>query len=185
VGPKPRIELVDGIFHVTNRGNERRDIFRDERDFLGFLHLLASLVPRFGWRCHSYCLIPNHYHLLLQTPQPNLGKGMRLLNGTYAQRFNRKYGRVGHLFQGPYRAELVVRDAHLLETCRYIALNPVRAGLCADPGQWPWSSYRALAGLAEPSSFLEVDFVRNLFDGAEGYRDFVTAGLTASDLVAT
>jgi REP element-mobilizing transposase RayT len=159
---KPRQEVAGGIFHVTPRGNAREVIFLDELDYMEFLRALATAVAQARWLCHSYCLLPNHYHLLLETPEPTLATGMRCLNGRFAQRFNRRYDRVGHVFQGPYGAELVQTDAHLRETCRYIALNPVRAGLCEDPAEWPWSSYAALAGLEEGPSFLTLDFVRGL-----------------------
>ena len=164
------------MFHVTGRGNAQASIFVDEIDYISYLRVLATVVARFGWVCHSYCLLPNHTHVLVETPDPNLGKGMRILNGMYAQRFNARYRRVGHVFQGPYRSELLSRDGHLLEVCRYIPLNPVRAGLCDDPAAWPWSSYSALAGLSEPPTFLKVEFVRSLFGGPNRFRAFVADG---------
>jgi putative transposase len=173
---KRRVEIPGGMFHVTGRGNARAPIFLDDIDYVGYLRVLATVVARFAWVCHSYCLLPNHVHVFVETPEPNLGKGMRILNGTYAQRFNARYERVGHVFQGPYKAETLNRDGHLLEVCRYISLNPVKAGLCEDAALWPWSSYSALAGLSEAPSFLEVDFVRSLFGGAAGYRAFVADG---------
>jgi REP element-mobilizing transposase RayT len=159
-----------GIYHATARGNDRDTIFRDEFDYLDFIRGLAKVVGRYGWRCHSFCLLPNHYHLLIETPEPNLGNGMHLLNGRYARRFNSRHGRVGHLFQGPYRAELVARDEHLLEVCRYIALNPVRAGLVRDSSAWRWGSYSRL------HSFVELDTMRALFDSDREFRAFVEAG---------
>lgn len=168
------------MFHVTGRGNAQSEIFLDEIDYMVYLRVLATVVARFGWICHSYCLLPNHVHVFLETPEPNLGKGMRILNGMYAQRFNGRYERVGHVFQGPYKAESLIRDRHLLEVCRYIPMNPVRAGLCDDPASWPWSSYSALAGLSEPPSFLEIRFVRSLFGGSDGYRAFVAGRGTAA-----
>ncbi len=173
MGEKRRLQIAGGIYHVTARGNARESVFTDEIDFAVFLRTLAPLVARFGWLCHSFCLMPNHYHLLLETPEPNLSKGMRLVNGTYAQRFNGRHRRAGHVFQGPYRAEVVERDGHLLEVCRYIALNPVRAHLCADPAAWPWSSYRALTSAQDAPTFLTLDLVHSLFDGAHGFRRFV------------
>ena len=173
MGAKQRLEIAGGLHHVTARGNAREAVFRDEIDFLTFLRTLAPIVRRFNWLCHSYCLLPNHYHLFVETPEPNLSRGMRLVNGTYAQRFNGRYRRAGHVFQGPYGAELLARDGHLLEVCRYIPLNPVRANLCHDPADWPWSSYGALIGLQEPPTFLEVRFIHSLFDGPEGFRRFV------------
>ena len=184
MGPTPRVEVAGGFYHATARGNAREAIFRDEIDYVAMLKRLSTTVPRFGWRCHGFCLMPNHYHLLLETPQPNLADGMLVLNGTYARRFNRLYDRVGHVFQGPYGAEPVVRDEHLLEVCRYIALNPVRAGLVGDPRHWPWSSFRALAGLEHPPPYLRVDLVRELFGSAQGFAAFVDEMVTSSNLVA-
>jgi REP element-mobilizing transposase RayT len=189
MGEKLRPLVAGGIYHVNSRGNARQTIFLDDLDNLEFLRLLATAVVRAGFICHSYCLIPNHYHLLLETPEPNLDQGMRLLNRRYAHRFNQRYERVGHVFQGPYRAELLQRDAHLLEVCRYIALNPVRAGLCEDPADWPWSSYSALAGLVEPPTFLTLDLVHAMCGGAAGFRSFVADGAERQrpgrDVVAT
>jgi putative transposase len=172
-----RQNVAGGIYHVTARGNAQEAIFLDELDYVALLRLLSETVERYSWRCHSYCLLPNHYHLLLETPEPNLSRGMLLLNGSYARRFNGRHERVGHVFQGPYRAELVRRDEHLLEVCRYIALNPVRAGLCDDPASWPWSSFRATAGLERHPPYLCVDWVRGLFGSARAFSDFVRAGL--------
>jgi len=164
------VPIADGIYHVTNRGNDRRAIFDDELDYLDFIRQLAKVVDACGWLCHSFCLMPNHYHLLVETPQPNLGDGMHLLNGRYARRFNARHERVGHLFQGPYRAEAVERDEHLLEVCRYVVLNPVRAGLVERAERWPWSSY------GSDFSFVERETTRRLFGSDEEFRAFVAAG---------
>jgi len=173
MGHRRRIECPDGIFHVTGRGNAQQTIFEDEIDYAEFLRLVATALARFGWRCLSFCLLPNHYHLLLETPEPNLGVGMLFLNGTYARRFNSRHQRVGHVFQGPYRAQLVGRDSHLLELYRYIALNPVRARLCDHPAGWPWSSYPGLAGSGEPHSFLDIRAVTDLFGPPAALEAFV------------
>ncbi len=173
---KHRLQIAGGMYHVTARGNAQAEIFLDEFDYLGMMRVLATQVVRRGWLCHSFCLIPNHYHVLLETPEANLAQGMRLVNGMFAQRFNARYKRYGHVFQGPYGAVLLESDDHLLEVCRYIALNPVRAGLVEAPGDWPWSSYGALAGLAEAPTFLQVGLAHRLLGGAAGYRDFVAAG---------
>jgi REP-associated tyrosine transposase len=180
----PHANVADGIYHVTSRGNRRETIFHDDFDYGGFVRRLGTTVERFGWLCHSYCLLPNHYHLLVETPEPNLSRGMLVLNGAYARRFNTRYGQVGHVFQGPFSAEFVRRDEHFLECCRYIALNPVRAGFCRHPADWRWSSYRALGGLEPAPDFLHVDFVYAMFGGAAAYRAFVLAGLEASNQVA-
>lgn len=146
----PRLQILDGIYHLTARGNERTAIFRDDADRRHFLELVANVRERYHWRIFSYCLMSNHYHLLVQTPEPNLARGMRQLNGVYAQGFNRRHARVGHLLQGRYSARLVQADEHLLAVARYIVHNPVRAGVCERPGEWRWSSHRATLGLERP-----------------------------------
>lgn len=150
----PRPQFSDGLYHVSARGNERSPIYRDAGDRRLFLELVAKAVERYHWRILCYCLMTNHYHLLLQTPEPNLSRGMRQLNGVYAQSFNHRHARVGHLFQGRYAARVVQADEHLLLAVRYIVRNPVRAGLCHDPSQWRWSSHRAALG-KEPRWFLD------------------------------
>jgi len=128
-----RIEFPGAVYHVTSRGNERKAIFRDDQDHKIFLDTLADVTLRYNWLCHAYCLMDNHYHLLIDTPDGNLSIGMRQLNGIYTQRFNKRYSRVGHLFQGRFKAVLVQKDSHLLEACRYVVLNPVRAGCRGYP----------------------------------------------------
>ena len=137
-----RIEFPGALYHVTSRGNARQRVFRDDEDRETFLATLAWVVARFRWRCHAYCLMDNHIHLLIDTPQPNLSRGMRQLNGVYTQRFNRRHRRVGHLFQGRFQAILVEKEGYLLELARYIVLNPVRAKMVKTPERYPWSSYR-------------------------------------------
>lgn len=124
-----RIEIPGAIYHITSRGNAREPIFLDDGDYADFLNLLSLNLKRFNWILHAYCLMGNHYHLLIETPEGNLSRGMRQLNGTYTQWFNRKHNRVGHIFQGRYKAILVEKDSHLLELCRYVVLNPVRANM--------------------------------------------------------
>ena len=118
-----RLQIPGGIYHVTARGNARRPIFEDDDDCARFLIVLASTVARYRVLCHAYCLMGNHYHLLVQTPEPNLSLAMRQLNGVYTQRFNRRYGRCGHVLQGRFGAQLVDGDAYLREVCRYILLT--------------------------------------------------------------
>src|SRR5258706_8306926 len=149
-----RLEFPGAIYHVTSRGNARAPIFADDGDRELFLETLAHVVERFHWLCHAYCLMDNHYHLLIETPDPNLSKGMRQLNGLYTQRFDRRHGRVGHVFQGRFKAILVERDSYLLELCRYVVLNPVRAKMVKQPKQYQWSSYRATAGIDAAPPFL-------------------------------
>jgi REP element-mobilizing transposase RayT len=155
VARPPRLEIAGGIYHLLARGNERRPIFADDADRRRFLELLSEVKERYRWRVLCYCLMGNHYHLLAQTPEPNLARGMRQLNGVYAQSFNRRHARVGHLLQGRYSARLVQADGYLLAATRYIVRNPVRAGLCRSPGEWRWSSHRATLG-QEPPWLLDV-----------------------------
>lgn len=157
-----RLEVAGGTYHITARGNERKPIYRDDTDRRTFLGTLGQVIARFDWRCLGYCLMGNHYHLLAETPQPNLARGMRHLNGVYAQRFNRRHRRSGHLMQGRYGAVLIERGEHLFSAVRYVVRNPVRAGLCTRPQDWPWSSYRGMVGL-EPPGLLAVDLVLELF----------------------
>ena len=138
-----RIEFPGALYHITARGNAGQDIFLDARDSQRFLDLLGEVATRLRWRCAAYCLMTNHYHLVVETPAPNLSHGMRQLNGRYTQAFNFRHRRDGHLFQGRYKAILVDREAYLKEVCRYVVLNPVRAGLAPDVRAWRWSSYRA------------------------------------------
>lgn len=145
-----RLQVADGLYHVTARGNERRELYRDAVDRRRFLEILAETLERFRWCCLGYCLMSNHYHLLVRTLEPNLSRGMRDLNGVYAQCFNRRYGRDGHLFQGRYRALLIGSEEHLLACVAYIVRNPVQAGLCERPGDWAWSSHRAVLGQCPP-----------------------------------
>lgn len=177
-----RIEYPGAVYHVTGRGNERKAIYRDDDDRLGFLDILADVNDRYHWLCHAYCLMGNHYHLLVETPEGNLSQGMRHVNSVYTQRYNKRYGRSGHLFQGRYKSILIQKDSHLLEVCRYVVLNPVRAGMARDPGSWAWDSYRATAGLETPHRCLTVKWVREQFGSvqsaaATAYRHFVQEGI--------
>jgi len=152
----PRQQVAGGIFHVTARGVRRSDIFRDDRDRRFFLSLVAQLSKARGWRCLAYCLMPNHYHVVLRTSDADLSAGMHWLNGCYAQWFNGRHGYEGHVFDRRFHSTLVQSDVHLLELLRYVVLNPVRAGLCSHPGEWPWSSYRAVLGKVRRPRFLAV-----------------------------
>lgn len=152
-----RLEYEGAVYHVVARGHERGSVFRDERDWEKFLEVVGAVTQEHGWIVHGYCLMSNHFHLLVETPRGDLSAGMRSVNGRYAQFFNRRHGRRGHLFEGRFKAIVVQKDEHLLELCRYIVLNPVRAGLVERPEQWQWSSYRATAGHGEGPGWLEVD----------------------------
>jgi len=139
-----RLEFAHALYHVTSRGDRREDIYHDDKDRQAWLSVLAKVCKRFNWTVHAYCLMSNHYHLLVETPEANLSAGMRHLNGVYTQLSNRAHGKVGHVFQGRFKAIVVDKDNYLLELARYVVLNPVRAGMVQDPGQWPWSSYGAM-----------------------------------------
>jgi len=145
-----------------------------------FLSTLGGVVTERGWHCHCYCLMPNHYHLLVDTPRGDLPEGMRDLNSSYATRFNTAHELTGHVFQGRYGSQLVRNDPHALEVSRYIPLNPVRARLRTRPEEWPWSSYRATAGIVRPPPWLTVDGVLRWFgeraDAQRRYRAFVAEG---------
>jgi putative transposase len=177
-----RPEVSDGIYHVYNRGNAKQPIFEDDEDRTCFLRTFRAVRKLCDWRCLSYCLLGNHYHLLIRTPVPNLARGMRQLNSTYAQAFNRRRDRAGHVFQGRYGARLVERDEHFLSTLRYIALNPVEAGLCDRPEQWPWSAHGALRGLAG-SDMVDVDEALGLLGSSPSEARAIYLGATADSAI--
>jgi putative transposase len=159
----PRRQIPDGLYHVTTRGNRRQPIVLEDRDCEVFLVLLGKVVKRLGWKVHAYCLMTNHYHLLLRAGETGFAAGMQLLNCGHAHRMNRKRGRTGHLFRNHYSWRPVESDEHLLEAIRYILLNPVRAGICAAPEDWRWSSYRATADLELPPDFLALSDLLAIF----------------------
>lgn len=173
-----RIEYPEAFYHVTSRGNERKEIFRDVTDYELFLKTLKESAEFFTVRVHSYCLMPNHLHLLLETRQPNLSKFMQRLLGVYTTRFNRKRKRYGHLFQGRYKALVVDKDSYLLELTRYIHLNPVKAGLAESPEDYAWSSMRAF--LKGPSEFPYTQFILESFRSTTDYKHFILSGLPIS-----
>jgi REP element-mobilizing transposase RayT len=173
-----RREYPGAVYHVTSRGNHRDGIFLNNGDKASFLMLLAETVRRFRLSCYAYCLMGNHYHLLLETSESNLSRAIRHLNGVYTQRFNKEHLESGHLFQGRYNAVVVDRSAYLLEVCRYIVLNPVRAGIVSAPADWEWSSYRGTAGLAKAPGFMSVtpvleQFGQNTEQARASYARFV------------
>ena len=177
-----RIEYPGAVYHVTSRGNEKKSVFKTDQDRENFLNTLQHVNKRYNWICHAYCLMTNHYHLLIETPDGNLSLGMRQLNGVYTQLFNKLHGRIGHLFQGRFKAILIQKDSHLLEVCRYTVLNPVRARMVQKPEDWGWSSYVATAGKAKPHPCLTTDWVLGQFSGKRGkaekeYRQFVQWGI--------
>jgi REP element-mobilizing transposase RayT len=144
-GNVPRIlrtSLPDGFFHVTARGVDGAAIVRDRSDGQLYVHLLAKTIERYRWECHAYCLMPNHVHVLVDAAQHELSAGVQYLHGTYALAFNQRHGRRGHLFGARFASWVVETERHLVNACRYVYLNPVRAGLCARPQDWPWSGIR-------------------------------------------
>ena len=177
-----RIEYAGAVYHITSRGNEKKSVYKDDQDRTNFLNTLQHVNKRYNWICHAYCLMDNHYHLLIETPDGNLSLGMRQLNGVYTQLFNRRHQRPGHLFQGRYKAILIQKDSHLLEVCRYVVLNPVRARMVERPEDWKWSSYRATAGRETPATCLTIDWVLGQFSrkrpkAEQEYRQFVKWGI--------
>ena len=174
-----RIEFPGALYHVTSRGNARQPIFLDDGDRHIFLDRLGEVVESHHWDCHCYCLMTNHFHLLVETPEPNLSRGMRRLNGHYSQRFNRRHDRVGHVLQGRFTGILVEREAHILELTRYVVLNPVRAGLVGSAEDYPWSSLRATLGLAPTPSWLRPEAMLAAFGSRARYREFVGEGMGA------
>jgi REP-associated tyrosine transposase len=157
-----RNHVTGGLFHVTSRGNRSAEIYLDDPCRMRFLKLLKLTLHRHGWECFSYCLMTNHFHLALAMNEPTLSAGMHWLNGCYAQWFNRRHGLKGHLFEDRFHCEPVETESHFLEITRYLPLNPVRAGICYHPGEWPWSSYRALTGRAA-RGLVSIDAVLRLF----------------------
>lgn len=181
-----RIEFPGALHHVTAWGNARADIYRDEQDRRQFLELLVDVIGRFGWTCHAWCLMHDHYHLMIETPEANLGRGMRQLNGVYTQRFNRAHDHVGHVFQGRYKALLVERGRYWLELARHVVLDPVHANLVSTPVDWRWSSFRSTAGLAAPNGQdldpVWPDWILRQLGGEDrlaraAYRRFVEEGI--------
>jgi len=177
-----RIQFPGALYHITSRGDRREDIFLSDEDRSLFLEVYSRTAERFGWLCHAYCLMSNHYHLVIETPLPNLSAGMAYLNGVYTQKFNRKHKKVGHIFQGRFKAILVERNSYLLELLRYVVLNPVRASMVADPGKWIWSSYCATAGFSERPEWLNISWVLSCFEddvvkARQQYVSFIHLGM--------
>lgn len=177
-----RLEFAGALYHITARGNERKAIYLDETDFELFLDTLDAVCYQHNWVIHAYCLMNNHYHLLLETPDANLSKGMRQLNGVFTQAMNKKHHRVGHLFQGRYKAILVDKDAYLLELSRYIVLNPLRARMVAKLDDWPWSSWQCTIGNSQSPDWLATDAILRCFgtqraSAINAYIEFVYQGV--------
>jgi putative transposase len=181
-----RIEFPDALYHVTSRGNEKRPIFRSNHDRAAFLTFLGQAVKRFNWSVTAWVLMSNHFHLVIQTREANLSRGMHWLNGTYAGWFNKQHGRWGHLFGGRFKAFLVETENYFAEVLRYVVLNPVRAKIVERPENYRWSSYRATAGLETAPEWFDADTALAAFDpdtiNARGsYAGFVAAKIGSSD----
>lgn len=187
----PRPLASDALYHVTARGNRKANIYLDDRDYLVWHDLAARTADRFGFICHAYCQMPNHFHILVETPLPNLSEGMHFLNCVYSQHFNLRHGLTGHVFQGRFHAVLLEEESHFLELARYITLNPVRAGMVDGPADWRWSSYRATAGLVTAPDWLDTSTILRRFHGASdterirAYSAFVAAGITRREPISS
>ena len=161
---KPRVEVPHGFHHVVAKGNAGQDIVTDDTDRRRLLERMGRAVEKHRWSCLAYCLLDNHLHVVVQTPEPNLGIGMKWLKASYAQDFNHRHERHGHLFGGRFYSKLVQWDEHLISSIVYVALNPVRAGIARSPESWPWSSYAPTIGSAPAPAFLDTTHVLALFD---------------------
>lgn len=183
---QPRVEYAGALHHVMSRGNDGIPIFRDDQDRRLFLDLLAQEIIRSGWILHEYCLMSNHYHLEIETRECTLSTGMHRFLGRYAQRFNKRHGRRGHLFQERFKNILVEKESYGLTLSRYIVLNPVRAGMVARPEDWTWSSYQARAGLVRCPEWLTTEPLFSQFGAdrptqQQAWRNFVLEGIGGTE----
>ncbi|MBU0530982.1 MAG: transposase [Candidatus Uhrbacteria bacterium] len=181
-----RVEYSGAVYHVISRGNKHNNIYFNNTDRQDFLGHVDDAVKLHNLICHAYCLMDNHYHLLIETPDANLSKAMRDINGNYTQSFNAAHKTVGHLFQGRYKAFVIEKETYLLEVARYIVLNPVRAKIVEHPRQWKWSSYRSTAESKEPPKWLHTDWIIGFFgkerkNGQINYRKFIKEGINNID----
>jgi len=178
-----RLEFEGALYHVTSRGDRREPIFEDDADREAWLEVLGHALVRFDATVFAYCLMGNHYHVVVQTRQANLSRLMRELNGVYTQRYNRRHAKVGHLFQGRFKAVVVDEEAYFLEVCRYVDLNPVRARMAQKPQDWAWSSYRAHTGRRAGREWLDSPALHRRLapraprrEGPAAYARFVAQG---------
>ena len=182
MGRPIRIEYAGALYHVTSRGNERKEIFLDDGDRIKFLEIFEDYHDRYGILVHAYVVMDNHYHVILETPKGNLLKVMHGVNGSYTGYFNRKYGRVGHLFQGRYKGIIVEKETYLIPLSRYVHLNPVRAGVVERPEQYQWSSYRGYIGKVKEETWVEYSWVlsgfgRDKMRARKKYKEYTEEGL--------
>ncbi len=181
-----RLEFAGALYHVTSRGDRGEAVYRLDEDRELWFEVFSQVCERFNWVVHGYCQMTNHYHLLVETPDGNLSRGMRQLNGVYTQKFNRKHQENGHLFQGRYKAILVQKDNYLLELTRYVVLNPVRAGMVNSPEEWAWSSYNAMLQQQTGIQCLDVEWTLSQFGkyrkpAIKKYKQFVIEGIGSTD----
>ncbi len=177
-----RLQYQGAVYHITGRGNGRQKVYLDRESRKKFLEILGQTLLRFTWRCHAYCLMDNHYHLIIETLEPNLSHGMRHLNSVYTQWFNRNFKRVGHVFQGRFKAIVVEKGSHALELCRYVVLNPVRAKMVERPGDFRWSSYGGTVGYRHKLAWLDTAWVLGQFGenktkAVGKYKEYVLEGI--------
>jgi len=175
-----RIQYSGAVYHIISRGNKKEAIFKNNKDFTLFLDILSEVIERYNWKLYAYCLMKNHYHLLIETIDPNLSQGMLLLNGKYTQKFNRRYDTCGHLFQGRFKAFIIDRESYLLEVVKYIILNPVNAGIVKSPSEYKWSSFN---DIISNKRNINIDFktILNLFENniknpIEQFIEFISSG---------
>ncbi|HVM16609.1 MAG TPA: transposase [Gaiellaceae bacterium] len=186
MGRAPRPLVRDGVYHATTRGVRGLPIVLDDDDRAHWLSLLGYVVRRHDWICSAFCLMTNHWHAVVQTPNADISAGIHRLNGIYARYLNDRHGLAGHVFERRFNSTLVESDRQLAETARYVELNPVRAGICDDPTDWPWSSHAAAIGAARPPRFLDTSAVRAVFStddalARQRYRAFVLDRLLEPD----
>jgi REP-associated tyrosine transposase len=183
MGATPRDQRAGSVYHVTSRGNLRAPIFLSDDDRSRFLGLVERAGHVDGLVCHAYCLMGNHYHLLIETPRANLAEAMHRINRGHAQQFNATHAREGHVFERRYRSWIMRGTERQMEAVRYIVRNPVRAGFCESAEEWPWSSHRATVGLCPQPPFLTLVAVHRWFgadgDASAAYEAFVAAGVDA------
>jgi putative transposase len=184
MGRPLRVFVPNGVYHVASRGSDKKPIFRDDEDRELFLDQLEQTMERYQLPCLAYCLMTNHYHLVVRTPDARLSLAMKELNGGYSKRFNAIHRRSAHLFRNRFMAQLIDSDTYLLTVCRYVAHNPVRAGLCRVPSEWSWSSYGATVGIDPPRQFLDERRLSELIGGGDRWRDRYRQFVEANDPVA-
>ena len=182
-----RLQIAGAAYHVATRATGPSDLFRDREDRVRFLRILEYVDRKYGWRIHAYCLLVTHYHLVITTPEPNIARGMQLLNSLYARTFNERHGRLGHLVAARYSASVIESDGHAFEACRYLPLNPVRSKLCSKPEHYRWSSYAATIGLRTPPAFLDSSWILERFgddlsSARQNLRDFVETALVSETI---